>query len=75
MIEDLSHALQRVAHDITAHGVDLPHQWRDRIQSALGPLNLDALTPETPEELIEAHFALMNARLDDVTTIVFSHTG
>lgn len=72
MTESLAGAIERVTRDLNANGVDLPHQWLMRIHTALGPRQLESLTPDRPDELIEAHFAFMNARLDDVTTIVFS---
>lgn len=72
MSGSLNNAIQRAASDLTTNGVDMPTGWLDCIRTAIGSQSLEALTPDRPDQLIEAHFTFMNARLDDVTTIVFS---
>lgn len=64
--------IDRVANDLTAAGIDLPHGWRDAIRTGLLPdLEIDDLDPSEPDDLVAAQFAFMNLDLDDVSTIVF----
>lgn len=71
MSRSLRDAIDEVVADLSKAGVDLPFGWLDQIRGVLHLLDLDALHPDQPDELLDAHFAFMDATLDDVTTMIF----
>lgn len=72
MTDTLATAIERVADDLRGHGVVPLPGWLDRITSAVEPHPLGSLSPDSPDQLIEAHFRFMDTQLDDMTTIIFS---
>lgn len=53
------------------HGVIPSPDWAAHLTRALRVPSLDVVSPRDPGRLIEAHFAFMDAKVDDVTTIVY----
>lgn len=68
----LEQATFRVFRDLRGQDVDIPADWLKQVDAVLRPLTLRDLSASEPKSFIEAHFKLLAASFDDVTTIVVS---
>lgn len=71
MSQFLLGAVEEAAAVVSAAGVDPPGGWVASIDAAIAPFVLQDLRLDAPDDLIAAHFAFMNAQVDDVTAMIF----
>jgi len=69
--ETLAEALTRVADDLRVNRVQVPEHWREELRAGLGGRDLDSLGPDNADALVAAYVDSKDARLDDVTAILF----